>query len=98
MTIKDTLTVLFVSTLVLIFVVIPIIAISREEWGDHKKKKARAIVSEHLKLLCDDKGNLIEYEEAMIKLAELGIEDKIDIIMYNSMRADMRYEYKMRGY
>ena len=62
-----------------------------------QKKKARAIVGEHLKMLCDD-GNLIEYEEAMLKLAEIGITDKIDIITYNSMRSDMRYEFRARGY
>jgi len=63
-----------------------------------RKKKAYAIVGEHLKMLCDDNGNLIEYEEAMLKLAEIGITDKIDIITYNSMRSDMRYEFRARGY
>jgi hypothetical protein len=85
--------------MILSVVVIPIaIPYYLEEWKERKKKKAHAIVSEHLKLLCDDNGNLMEYEEAMMKLAEIGITDKIDIITYSSMRSDMRYEFRARGY
>lgn len=98
MTAKDVASVCVVCTMILSVVVIPIAIPYLEEWKERKKKRARAIISEHLKLLCDDNGNLMEYEEAMMKLAEIGITDKIDIITFSSMRSDMRYEFRARGY